>query len=582
MKRTDPRLLAAARGDAPADLLFTNAKIVNVFTRTVETGAIGVVEDRIAWVGPEGDAGRVIDLAGSYVTPGLFDAHMHVESTMSPPSTFVQMAAPRGTTGVVFDPHEIANVCGLAGVRHLMADAVGLPMHIMFGASSCVPSSPLETAGAALSADDLAPLFDEPQIVALAEMMNFPGVVHGDPQVLRKVELGLRRAIVDGHAPGLTGRGLQAYIAAGVSSDHECTTAAEAAEKVRLGMRVYLREGSAARNLEALLPAVTPETAGRFCFCTDDRHPDDLLRDGHMDHVVRRAIALGLDPMLAIPMASLHPAEHYRRPDLGAIAPGRAADLVVVDDLHAFEVREVWVNGIQVGADGRYVGPEIVRDRRAAEAFHGTVRLPEAFSAASLRIAAPEGPPPRVRVIEMNPHQLVTGAGEATARVRDGAIVADIERDLLKLAVIERHRGSGAIGLGIVHGFGLRRGALASTVGHDAHNLTVVGVNDDDMAFAAQALEKAGGGQCAAADGAVLALLPLPIAGLLSEETPGTLVEQQTALLKAARSLGFDGHDPFMPLSFMPLPVIPSLKLTDLGLVDVDAFAPTTLLIDGG
>ena len=567
MHTITPELMAVARGDAPADLLFRNARIVNTFSREVVEGAITVHGGFIVAVGEEGPAAETVDLRGAFVAPGFIDAHMHVESTMMPPSEFIRFASPHGTTGAVLDPHEIANVLGIPGIRYLMDNARGLPLNFMFAASSCVPSSPLETAGAVLTASDLEPLFDEPEVVALAEMMNFPGVFLGVPDVLEKVNLGLRRRLVDGHAPGLMGRRLDAYVAAGITSDHECTTLEEAREKLRRGMQIHIREGSAARNLDALLPLVTESNAHRFCFCTDDRHPGDLRDEGHIDHVIRRAVQAGLHPVTAIAMGSTHVAQHYRRHDLGAIAPGRQADMLVLDDLATLRVRRTYHRGILAAEEGDYVGP-----RRPVGNYPASgVRLPDGLSVDSLRI--PVGTPgSRVHVIGMNPTQLVTQRLSAEMPVHDGAYMADVGRDLLKLVVIERHRASGNIGRGFIHGFRLQSGALASTVGHDSHNLAIVGANDEDMLVAARALASCGGGQCVVRDGAVLALLPLPIAGLMSDQPAETVVAQQAALLKAAHTLGCPHHDPFMPLSFMPLPVIPSLKLTDLGLVDVDAF----------
>lgn len=575
-----PELLAVARGDAPAHLLLRGARIVNVFTGEVEEGSVAVYGDRIAGVGAYDQGERSVDLKGAYVAPGFIDAHMHVESTFLPPSQFVRLAVPHGTTGVVLDPHEIANVLGLSGIRYIMDDARGLPIDAMFALSSCVPSSYLENSGARLDASDLAPLFDDPRVVALAEMMNFPGVVNADPAVLAKVNLGLSHAVVDGHCPGLTGRALRAYAAAGITSDHECTSAAEAAEKVRLGMMVYIREGSAARNLEALLSAVTRDTRRRFAFCTDDRHPADLRDEGHIDHVVRRAVSLGLDPVAAITMATLNPAEHYRRAGVGAIAPGYFADMIVFDDLREIRPRRVYFRGELVAENGAMVdaapGPGAGHSRPAAP--RKALFLPASLDASAFAIRpAGAAPAAMIRVIGMDPHQLITAPLTMPPRVERGEYAADPARDLLKLAVIERHRGSGNIGLGFVHGFGLRAGAIASTVGHDSHNLTVVGVTDRDMLAAARALRVCGGGQCVVRDGEVLAVLPLPIAGLMSDQPAEVVIEQQRALLAAAKAIGSPHHDPFMPLSFMPLPVIPHLKLTDLGLVDVDRFTVVPL-----
>lgn len=573
-----PELLGVARGDATPDLVLTGGRIVNVFSGEIERRDVAIHGTRIAAVGEGfswGDAERV-DLKGALVAPGLIDAHMHVESTMLPVTGFASLALPHGTTGAVLDPHEIANVLGLAGVRWLMDEARGAPFTPMWGASSCVPSCHLETSGAALSAEDLAPLFEDVRIVALAEMMNFPGVVHADAEVLRKVNLGLARRIVDGHCPGLGGRGLQAYVAAGISSDHESTTLEEAREKLRLGMKVFIREGSAARNLGALLPLVMayPHALSRFCFCTDDRHPADLRDEGHIDHIVRKAVAMGLDLVKAITIGSLNPAGHYRRRDLGAIAPGFRADLIVFDDPREFRPRLVYRHGALVARDGAYLGPT----PEVGGYPDAPVRLPAGLSAERLCVRAQTGA--RVRVIGMDPHQLITEHLIELAKVENGCAIADSARDLLKMAVIERHNGTGHIGLGFVKGFGFRGGAIASTVGHDAHNLAVVGDNDSDMLVAAKALGASrGGGQCVVAAGRVLAMLPLPIAGLMSDQPADVVIGQQQAVLEAARGLGCPHHDPFMPLSFMPLPVIPKLKLSDKGLVDVERFEIVPLVV---
>ncbi len=570
VSRTNPELMAVARGDRQADLAFINGQVVNVFTRTIETVSVSVFGGRIAALSSNPiQASKTIDLQGQYLAPGLIDAHMHVESTMMIPREFVRMATPHGTTGVVFDPHEIANVLGIAGIRFLMDASAGLPMNIMFAASSCVPSSRFETSGAKLEADDLAPLFDDPRVIALAEMMNFPGVFMGDPDILAKVQLGLDRAIVDGHCPGLTGSNLCAYASSGISSDHESTTSDEALEKIKLGLRVFLREGSAARNLEALIPAITPQNATRFCLCTDDRHPGDLHRQGHIDHVVRKAIALGLDPATALAMGSLHVAEHYRLPDLGAIAPGRQADLMVFDDLTDIRPRTIYWQGQLVAQNGTIVERMLEHASDPNDApCRDSVTLPQSLSIASFEIKA-EPDTKLIRAIQATPHQLITGEIHIEPTIKNGCLVTDPSRDLLKMAVIARHGISDQIGLGFVTGFGFANGALASTVGHDAHNLAVIGTNDEDMLIAARALEKAHGGQCVVKNGQVLCLLPLPIAGLISDAPAQKIIDQQDALLKSVQTIGCLIEDPFMPLSFLPLPVIPRLKLTDMGLIDV-------------
>lgn len=579
MDEITPQLLAVSRGDEAADVLLTGCSVLNVFTGEVATANIAIQGGRIAGVGDYTLGRERVDLAGLVVCPGFIDAHMHVESTMMPPSEFVTLAVPRGTVGAVFDPHEIANVLGLAGIRYLMEDAAGLPFTAMWALSSCVPSSPLETSGAVLSASDLEPLFDDERVVALAEMMNYPGVVHASPDVLAKINLGLRRRLVDGHAPGLTGKALQAYAAAGISSDHECTTLEEAREKLRLGMTIFIREGSAARNLDALLPLVTAENKHKFCLCTDDRHPADLAGEGHIDHVIRKAIRLGLNPAWAVAMGSLHTARHYRRRDLGAVSPGYRANLVGVDAFGTGGVKLVMHEGVVAARDGEFVGK---RPAQRVKPPASAVRLPNGLGEASLRVSAKGTGGTLIRVIEMHPHQIVTGEARVQGRIADGVYIADALRDVLKLAVIERHGKAGRIGLGFVRGFGLKRGALASTVGHDSHNLAIVGTNDADMLVAAQALAACGGGQCVVGDGEVLSLLPLPIAGLMSDLPARELIARQRLLLDAAGAIGCPHADPFMPLSFLVLPVIPKLKLTDLGLVDVEAFRVVPLEVEAG
>ncbi len=574
-----PELLSVARGDSPPDLLLRGGRVLNVFTQSFQDRDVLLHRGLIARVStPEhGPAGAdIIDCAGRFIAPGFIDAHMHIESTMLPPSEFARLAVPRGTTSVIADPHEIANVLGVEGIEWMMRNAQGLPISIWWMLSSCVPSCHLETSGATITADDLAPLFaDAPgPVLGLAEMMNFPGAANADPAVLDKVRLGLQHGVVDGHAPGLTGDLLQAYIAAGITSDHECTTADEAHEKLALGQRIWIREGSAARNLDALLPAVTDDNFHRFAFCTDDRHPADLREQGHIDHVVRRAIERGMRPERALTLASTFVAQHYNLPHLGAIAPGYQADLVVFDDPKAPSPSLVVQRGQVVARDGVYLpGRKLLtsHDTKAVRLGH-TVNIPATLSADDLRIPVQGTPAPNIRVIGMDPHQLVTEHLTMPPTVDDGAYIADPARDLLKLCVIERHTGSRRIGRGFVTGFKFNGGALASTVGHDAHNLAVVGDDDADMIVAARAVADAGGGQAVARAGKVLEVLKLPIAGLMSDEPAEEVIAAQARLLYAAHALGCPHHDPFMPLSFLPLPVIPKLKLSDLGLVDVERF----------
>ncbi|KPV52392.1 adenosine deaminase [Kouleothrix aurantiaca] len=566
------QLLPVARGERPADLLLRNARVVNVFTGELETTDVAIASGVIVGVGPGYRAAQERDLAGRVLAPGFMDAHMHVESAMVPPAEFARAVVPQGTTTVVIDPHEIANVFGAAGIDYLLAAREGIPLDVFVMLPSAVPASHMETAGAALSAADLAPFMQHPAVLGVGEMMNFPGVIAGDPEVLRRAAIaGAKR--VDGHAPGVRDQALNAYILAGVGSDHECTTVAEAEQRLRRGMYLMIREASNARNLAALLPAVTPANSRRCLLVTDDRTPADLLDEGHINFLVRKAIGLGLDPVIAVQMATLNVAEYFGLRGRGAIAPGYRADMVVLDDLSAdFAVLEVYRAGALVAANGQL----LAESRTGVPPLPNSVHLP-ALTAASFAIPAAGE---RARIIGLVPDQIVTRALSDTVRVENGMAVADPERDILKLAVIERHGRGGAVGLGFVQGFGLREGALASSVAHDSHNIIVVGTNDADMLAAAQALAGMQGGQVAVAGGTVLAAVPLPIAGLMSDQPVETVRAQVDALNAATRGLGCPLHAPFMALSFLALPVIPSLKLTDQGVVDVEQFALVPLFED--
>ncbi len=564
-------LIAAARGDAPADLLLTNARIVNVFSGTITRGSVAVAG---RWIAALGDrpAKMTVDLEGRFVAPGFIDAHLHIESSMTCVTEFARAVLPCGTTTVVADPHEIANVLGTAGIDYMLASAAGQPMNVYYSLSSCVPATDMETSGAKLTAADLSPYLGNERIVALAEMMNYPGVIHRDPAVLAKIAAARRHGKpLDGHAPGVGGRDLAAYVAAGITSDHECTTAAEAREKLELGMHVMIREGTGARNLKSLLPIVTPATSRRTMWCTDDRHPHDLLSHGHIDSMVREAIRRGLDPLTAIQMATLNPADYFNLRHLGAVAPGRQADLVVFRDLADLCVEQVYCRGRLAARDGG-MAPSVPRP--------APVPVPPSMNVdpGSLDFAVAAAGR-RMRVITLVPDQIVTAQEVVEAPLAGGAAVSDPARDLLKIAVVERHRRSGRIGKGFVRGFGLARGALASSVAHDSHNIIVVGVDDGDMAAAVTAVIAMGGGLAAASGGRVLERLALPVAGLMSDEPVETVRRGLDALLAAARHLGAVPGDPFMALSFLALPVIPELKITDRGLVDVAQFAPVPLFV---
>ncbi len=564
------RLFGAAKGDEPADLLLRGARIVDVILGEIRQGDLAVAGGYIVGFGAR-KAEEIIDLKGKYLVPGLIDAHVHIESSQLSPAEFARAVLPHGTTCVIADPHEIANVLGLRGIRYMLRATESLPLRVFFMAPSCVPSSPLENAGATLSAEEIKEVLSWDRVLGLGEVMNFPGVLSRDPEVWAKLEAAHGKPI-DGHAPGLSGYELWAYRLAGPRTEHECTLLREAREKLRAGMHILIREGTTARNLSALIPLLSAHTAPFVHFCTDDRHPETLHTEGHMDDVLRKAIAGGTDPLVAIAAATIHAARAYGLVDLGALAPGFRADFLVVSDLEQFEVERVYVGGELVAEGGRCLAecPDI-----PAGDVRGTVDVDT--GALSFRIPA-EGK--KARVIGVVPGQVVTEGLILEPKEVGGEVVADPERDILKLAVVERHRGTGNVGLGLVRGFGLKRGALGSTVAHDSHNIVVVGTNDGDMRLAVARLVELGGGQVVIADGKVLAELPLPLGGLMSDLPLEEVVRRSGGLKKASRSLGCVLPDPFMQLSFLALPVIPKLKLTDLGLVDVERFELASLFVE--
>ena len=556
-------LISVAKGELPADLILANARVVNVFTGEIKPGNVAICGDRIAGVGDYHQAKQVLNLNGKHLAPGLINGHTHLESSMLDIGQYARAVVPRGTLAVVTDLHEIANVCGLEGIRYVLRSARRLPLELFLMAPSCVPATHLETSGASLEPQALRQVLRWRGCIGLGEVMNFPGVLSANESILSKIDLA-RGKVVDGHAPGVTGKNLSAYIAAGIYSDHESVSLDEARDKLRQGMYVMIREGSSEKNLDALLPLVTDKTYKRCLFVVDDRSCVDLLRDGDIDAVVRKAIRSGLDPVRAIQMATINAAEYFRLARLGAIAPGYIANLIVIDDLSGLSVDMTFYHGRLVAKQGT---PSFPLQESAVGGLTRTVNI-KPFNIEALRLVASGE---TRSVIELIPGQIITKKRMEKVKASDGVIVPDIDRDILKLVVLERHKATGNIGLGLVTGFGLKRGALASSISHDSHNIIAVGTNDRDIFTAIKEIERLQGG-LVVADGKVLASLALPIAGLLSDEPLETVVNKLEKLEQLAKDLGTTLPSPFAALSFLALPVIPELRLTDLGLVDVNEF----------
>ncbi len=552
------RIIEVAAGRQPADLVLKNATYVNVFSSRLCTGDIAVAEGLIVGIGSY--HGRTeADMTGKLVLPGFIDAHIHLESAMVAPREFARAVLPHGTTTVITDPHEIANVMGTDGIEYMLQATEGLPVDVRFMLPSCVPSTPLDESGAVLDFRSIDSFYDHPRVQGLAEMMNYPGVVAGDAQVIEKIVAAqAHHKKIDGHAPGLGGQALNAYMAAGVYSDHECSTLEEALEKLERGQFIMIRDGTAAHNLEALLPLLTPQYAERCMFCCDDKHPNDLLENGHIDAIVRAAIRRGVDPILAVRVACHHAARYFLLNNRGAIALGYLADFVVIDDFEHFNILQVYKKG-ELYFDGKTVRdfPPPAVDPYLVRLAHDTFRV-GALSAEDFAEIRPRG------VIGIVPGEIITTDCGYAAGV-------DTAKDILKIAVIERHKNTGHIGIGYLQGYGLKTGAVATSVSHDSHNIIVVGANEADMAAAADRVVQNKGGIAVVENGAVKGEVVLAIAGLMSDDTLERVNTALESAKAAAYSLGV-GHDidPFMTLSFMSLPVIPTLRLTTRGVLDVE------------
>ena len=560
-------IINVARGLEKADLVIKNANIVNVLSEEIHKGDIAICDCVIAGIGENYSGEKEIDINGAYVTPSFIDGHVHLESTMMLPKEFAKTVLPAGTTTVIIDPHEISNVLGLHGISFMHEAVKDLPMNVYTMLPSCVPATPFETSGFDLNSYDLSLLIDKPWVLGIAEMMTFPGVLNLDKNVMAKLELAKSRGKrIDGHAPYLSGKDLCGYIASGVKSDHECTTPEEAIEKLRLGVYVMIREGTAAKDLDALIPVLKTSNTRKCIFVTDDRHPADLKE--HINGMVRRVVEAGVDPIKAVQVASLNTAEYFGLKDLGAIAPGYKADLLVLPDLKTFKPDIVLKDGQVVAQDGK-LAVEITENDAIATRNSVNVRW---ITMDDFKIQTEGDGVKKVRALEVIPHQLITKSVMSDVKVVDGNAVSNVETDTLKICVIERHRATGNIGKGFVKGFNLKCGAIASTVAHDSHNMIVIGTNDFDMYTAAVALIKCQGGKVVVKDGEIISQLPLPIAGLMSDKEFDFVVEKCDELNKAAHSIGCKLEDPFMTMGFLSLPVIPELKITDKGVFDTNKF----------
>lgn len=565
-------IIETAKGKNNADLVIKNVQLINVLSEEIYTADVAIKDGIIAGIGKGYKGNKEIDGTGKYLSPAFIDGHVHIESSMLLPSEFAKMVVPSGTTTVVADPHEISNIIGLHGISFMREASKGLPLDVYMMLPSCVPASPYETSGFELNSYDLSLLIDSDWVLGIAEMMNFPGVVNQDKEVLSKIKLGLdKKKRIDGHAPYLADKDLCAYVAAGVNSDHECTNPEEAIEKLRLGMYIMVREGSAAKDLDALIPVLKNMPTRKCIFVTDDRYPAALKE--HINMMVRRAVEKGVSPIKAIQMASINTAEYFGLKNLGAVAPSYKADMLLFDNLTDFKPALVIKNGEVVAQNGKMV---VDIESKVLSSLRGTVNI-RWIEKEDLKIKAKFN---KVKAIEVTDGQLVTKCVPASVNVVDGYAESNVDEDVLKILVIERHKASGNIGKGFVKGFGLKSGAIASTVAHDSHNMIVIGTNDEDMFKAIKELVKSQGGKVIVKDGEVVAKLELPIAGLMSEESAQAVIRKGEELKQGERTIGCTLAEPFMTMAFLSLSVIPEIKLTDKGLMDVLKCEFTDLFID--
>lgn len=561
-------IVNSAKGAQKSDLVLTNLNIVNVLTEEIYTGDIAIKDGNIVGIGNyKGFGDREVDFSGKYACPGLLDAHIHIESSMVTPSLYAQAVLPRGTTGIITDPHEIANVCGLDGINFMINDSKELPIDVYFMAPSCVPATPFETSGATLEAAELEEVLKNDKVIGLAEMMNYPGVLNCDEKILKKLTL-FESMNIDGHAPGLSGKNLNAYVAAGIKTDHECSTQKELIEKARAGMYIAVREGSAAKNLEEMLKGIERKYLKRCMFCTDDMHIEDIVEKGNIDNSIRKAISLGISPIDAISMATINTANCYGLKNTGAIAPGYKADIAIFDNLKDFNIENVYKNGKLVAKNKNciYELRKPIFDSKVRD----TVRIKK-LSADDIKLKLDSQ---NVKVIKMLPGSILTEKANRNVDISNGCFEYNTSKDIVKLVVVERHKNTGNVAIGLIEDFGIKNGAIAMTIAHDSHNIVAAGTNDTDILKAIGELKKSGGGIAISSNNEIIGSLKLPIAGLMTDENLKTVAKG----LKELHNIAYDKlHvnkeiNPFTTLSFISLSVIPSLRLTDKGLFDVDKF----------